>query len=392
MNPGSPPLRLLAVIEAATLTGPAKNLLEFCSLSRNHQLPGLPRLDACVVTYIRGSSPTNAFIDAARDARIACEVIRERRAFDRHVLGALRDIVQQRSPHILQTHNIKSHFLVKLSGLGKHYPWVAFHHGYTATDLKMRAYNQLDRWSLPSAAKVITVCKPFACQLQGIGVPSEKISVLHNSVRPMTPVAPEAVRSLRHRFHIPDDARVILAAGRLSYEKGYADLIEAVALLSRSVAPGRWKLLLAGTGPEKERLLQAIQRHRLQPSVTLVGHQPGLREFYALADMVALPSHSEGSPNVLLEAMAAGLPIAATAVGGIPEIATHQETALLVPPRNPAAMADALERLLQDAPLAQRIGSQAQVAAARFYPECYVRSLLEIYRDLLTSFPETTAR
>jgi D-inositol-3-phosphate glycosyltransferase len=85
----------------------------------------------------------------------------------------------------------------------------------------------------------------------------------------------------------------------------------------------------------------------------------------------------------LLEAMAAGRPIAATAVGGIREIATHEETALLVPPRDPAAMAEALQRLPLDKPLAERLRSQALAAAASFYPECYVRSLLGIYRDLL---------
>ena len=125
--------------------------------------------------------------------------------------------------------------------------------------------------------------------------------------------------------------RVILARPRrrCPFEKGYIDLIQAAgALLARTP---EWRLVLAGEGPEKVRLVDAIARHGLQHNVLLVGHQPSLHEFYALADMVALPSHSEGSPNVLLEAMAAGLPIAATAVGGIPEIATHQETALLVP-------------------------------------------------------------
>src|SRR5438477_10783128 len=120
-----------------------------------------------------------------------------------------------------------------------------------------------------------------------------------------------AIQRLREQLQIPDGVRVILAAGRLSFEKGYVDLIEALALLARSISGAEWKLLLAGTGPEKERLLQAIGRHQLEQSVGLVGHQPNLREMYALAGIVALPSHSEGSPNVLLEAMAAGLPIAA---------------------------------------------------------------------------------
>ena len=111
--------------------------------------------------------------------------------------------------------------------------------------------------------------------------------------------------------------------------------------------------------------------------------QPSLDLFYALADIVALPSHSEGSPNVLLEAMAAGRPIAATAVGGVPEIATAGETALLVPAHDPAAMAGAIGRLLRDRELAAHLGENARAAAAGFFPERYLDALLTIYRDLL---------
>ena len=100
-----------------------------------------------------------------------------------HALSAsLRRIVEQRAPNIVQTHNVKSHFLMRQSGLWRRQPWVAFHHGYTTTDLKMRVYNQLDRWSLRAAHCIITVSHAFARELARAGVPPERICVLHNSV------------------------------------------------------------------------------------------------------------------------------------------------------------------------------------------------------------------
>ena len=108
-----------------------------------------------------------------------------------------------------------------------------------------------------------------------------------------------------------------------------------------------------------------------------------MRPFYALADVLALPSHSEGSPNVLLEAMASGLPVAATAVGGVPEIVSDGESALLVAPSDPNAMASALARLLKDEEFARRLASNARsLVAAHYTPDAYARSLTGLYREV----------
>jgi glycosyltransferase involved in cell wall biosynthesis len=105
------------------------------------------------------------------------------------------------------------------------------------------------------------------------------------------------------------------------------------------------------------------------------------------------PSHSEGSPYVLLEAMAAGLPIVATAVGGVTEMVENNETALLVRARDPHEMADAIARVLNDEQLAQRLSANASASVGlRFSPETYVRSLVEIYRGLIGAQPATKSQ
>src|SRR5262249_5784676 len=135
--------------------------------------------------------------------------------FDRAVIAQLREIISAKKPEIIQTHNVKSHFLIRLSGLAQGRRWIAFQHGYTAPDFKMRCYNQLDRWSLRAADRVIAVCKPFAARLKDRGVDPARLLVLHNSIAQAPDSKPEEVRDLRERLKLTSDARVLLSIGRL---------------------------------------------------------------------------------------------------------------------------------------------------------------------------------
>lgn len=382
-------IKLLSVMEATTVTGPAKNLLGFARRVRSREFTeplGLPRVETTVVTFVRGanaSAAPNAFVTAARAAGVEVEIIPERFRFDPRVFKALRSVVERLTPDVLQTHSVKSHLLLRLSGLGRRYPWVAFHHGYTTPDAKMRLYNQLDRLSLPSAARVVTVCGPFAERLARAGVRRERISVLHNSVAPAAAPGEDAARALGVKLGVDEGERVILSVGRLSQEKGHADLVAALGHLGRLAPDLSFRLVLVGDGPERARLEEDARARDLSERVVFAGHHADVRPFYALADVLVLPSYSEGSPNVLLEAMAAGLPVVATAVGGVPEIVAHEESALLVAPRDEHAIAAAIARILSDAPLARGLAAKASgLAAVRFSPEAYARSVLEIYTGL----------
>ena len=383
-------MKILSIIEATTVTGPAKNLLNFCRLMRSPEFcrDGIPQIEVSIVTFDRvagnGDSTPNAFVAAARDAGITVDVIKERFRFDRAVIKQLRAIVARRAPDVIQTHMIKSHFLVKVSGLGKQYPWIAYHHGYTSTDLKMQFYNQLNRWSLPSADLVIAVCGEFAKQLAASGMQKDRIRVSHNSVKAPRIISSDEQQRLREQFGIAGDEKVVLTVGRLSCEKGHADLIESVASLRRAEPDLKFKLLIVGEGPEQANLSRAVTERNLESHVVFVGHVSDVAPFYATTDVLALPSHSAGSPNVLLEAMAAGLPVVATNVGGVPEIATSEVHALLVRPRDPSAFAEALRRALRELELARTLKSNAIARASEFSPESHAQSLIQIYQELVS--------
>lgn len=383
-------IKILSIVEATTINAVAKNVLEFHRAARelHEQSPDFPQIVACIVTFERNrvaDQPPGEFVSAARQSGLEVVVVPERRRFDLGVLPALRNVIEQQQPDIVVTHSVKSHFLLWRSRVWREFPWVAFHHGYTTTDLKMRAYNRLDRWSLPIADRLVTVCEAFARELASTTrVAFEKIAVQHNSVRPRRASAADEVRALRSRLGIANDERVVLTVGRLSREKAHIDLLAAYKLL-QDTSPGvASRLIIVGDGPERGRLEAAVAVQGLKERVIFTGQVSDVYAFYAAADVFVLPSHSEGSPNVLLEAMAASLPIVATAVGGVTEVVKHEESALLVPAQDPNALAATIARVLTDQELAERLTTTSTtLIAERFTPQKYVRALVEIYREVI---------
>jgi glycosyltransferase involved in cell wall biosynthesis len=376
-------IRVLAFMEANFVTGPAKNLIEFARRA-SQQKPGFPRAEICIATFVRGDVE-NKFVAEVRRAGLELEVVRERFVFDPKVIPQIRALFAARQPDIVETHNVKSHFLARLTKMHGPYCWIAFQHGYTWIDLKDRAYNQLDRWSLRAAHQVVTVCRPFALALERTGVQRERISIQHNTVNPFTPASAERVLQLRRTLGVEPGALILFCAGRLSKEKGHLDLVHAVAQVRRKYPDVRFHLVVAGEGPERNSIQELATTLGVRDLLSLCGYQPDLAPYYTMSDIMVLPSHTEGSPNVVLEAMAAGVPVVATGVGGVPDIAIHGETALIVEKGNPVALAGEIGRLLADASLRKELGAAAQRRASLYDPDVYCKSILNLYCRVLDS-------
>lgn len=364
------------------MTGPAKNLLQMAKWAQSPEAraAGLD-IKFSIATFCRApdNGDMNVFVQTSRREGLDTHIIPESRAFDLDILPRTRQLVEKLQPDIVQTHNVKSGFVfgrVRSSSTR----WIAFQHGYTATDFKIRLYNQLDRWTLPRADRVVTVCQAFVPKLQSFGVRRERVHVLHNSILPI-PRQPEEKRlQMRQDLGISPDHQVIMTIGRLSKEKGHRDLLNALAKLQDLAPSLPWKMVIIGTGPEELHLRQMSAALKIQDRVILAGFRSPVAPFYSIADIFVLPSHSEGSPNVLLESMAAGVPVVATRAGGTPEIATDEQTGLLVEVGDSAAMADRLHCLLLDKDLCARLSAAAyQDMLDRFAPQHYRASLLNIY-------------
>jgi glycosyltransferase involved in cell wall biosynthesis len=357
--------RVLAFIEALGVTGPVRNLFRTAGLVELH-----------LATYRRATAGrahrdgVDALVEAARARGIPVHVLHERVVFDPALPFLVSRTIARVAPGVVQSHNIKSHALVARAR--RRPRWIAFHHGYTDTDLKARVYNRLDRWSLRRADAVVTTCAPFARELSAAGVDRRRISVLHNAIEPTAPLdAARARRALRL-----DDRLAVVAVGRLSREKGHDVLVDACAALPPELRD-RILVVIAGDGPERPRLLERAAARGVR--LRLDGFHADVRQWYAAADVFVLPSRSEGSPNVLLEALASGCAIVATRVGGVPEIAEDGVSARLVAADEPRGLAAAIDAILTTPALGRRLADGARRAALRFTPDARAAALQAIY-------------
>lgn len=186
------------------------------------------------------------------------------------------------------------------------------------------------------------------------GIPPGRILVLPNGIAP----PPEGGGRGLADLDVPPGTAVVGSVGRLFEVKGYDYLIRAVALLK---ARGRsLRCVLLGDGPEEQRLKRLIADLGVGEEVRLMGHRQDVAEIVRALDVAVLPSRAEGSPLVVLEYMALAAPIVATAVGGVPELIDDGVHGLLIPPRDPGALAQAIDQLLDDRTLAARLGAAAQ--------------------------------
>lgn len=370
-------IRVLAMLEASTVSGSAKAVLEFAKEAARGY-PGLPKIELSILTFDRGQGE-NSLTKAIRDTGTPLDIVLERRRFDTHVIPQLRSVVAKRCVDVIWSNSVKSHFLVRWAGLNQSRGWVAFHHGYTADDAKMRIYNQLDWWSLRTANQVFTSSAAFVSELMQRNVRPDHIHVQHMPIRPFTPVSELRKAELRKHYGLGDRTRVLLTVGRLSREKGHADLIQAFPKIRNLAGDMPVCLVLVGEGPERPRIESLCRDLNLADSVVLAGHQDDINPYYGIADVFVLPSHSEGCPNVLLESMAAGVPVVATAVGGIPEVVTSGRDALLVKKQDSEALASATVQILKDPVCRDRLVLSAREIVARKSSEAYFRSIATVF-------------
>jgi glycosyltransferase involved in cell wall biosynthesis len=192
---------------------------------------------------------------------------------------------------------------------------------------------------------------------------------------------PPAIEQARAELGLSPGRRLIVGVGRLDPQKGFDVLIEAAARLEGDPPP---LTVVCGEGPDRPELEGRIRTLGAGDRVRLLGNRRDTKAIIAAADAFCMPSRWEGSPLALHEALAARRPIVASATGGIPELLAFGEAGLLVPAEDPAALATALTRLLEDADLAARLAARTEQAAAT-WPDATetARRVADVYEELL---------
>ena len=257
--------------------------------------------------------------------------------------------------------------------------------GIRVAERRGRLPLRLDRWTNWIVTTNICVSRAVAdFSISTAGLSPKKIVVIPNGVDAARfPAAGPADLSA---FGIPPGSQVVLTVGRLDRQKGLHDLIAAAALVVSKHPQAHF--LLVGEGPERAALERSIREKGLTDRVHLAGWRSDIPELLAAGYALALSSLWEGMANVILEAMAAGLPVVATRVEGTLEIVRESETGLLVPPQSPPALAAALELLLSDRVRAKSMGQagRARVTAELSWEKMVAR-YDELYRSIVGDGP-----
>ena len=234
------------------------------------------------------------------------------------------------------------------------------------TDINERAFDRsrqrVIRETLRRADAVFAVGPDLATKVRALGVPAGRVRVLERGVdREVFHPGPKA--EARARLGLPESERMLLWIGRMVPVKGLDVLLAALAKVPRESRP---VLYLVGGGSEENRLRSLAEELVLTDHVHWVGPTPhaALGDWYRAADLVVLPSRSEGVPNVLLEALACGTPFVASDVGGIGSIASSRDW--LVPPEDPEVLAGAISRSLELSPTINVQSLDEKDAARRF--------------------------
>jgi L-malate glycosyltransferase len=210
------------------------------------------------------------------------------------------------------------------------------------------------------------------------GYPDDKIRVVRNGIdiESFSQVVANRPQVLPHVG--PGDKVVCMVANMNNETKGHADLIEAARTVCDRVPSARF--VLVGDGRQRAELERRARDLGLEAKITFIGHRADVPQILKCSDLSVLPSWAEGLPNVVMESVAVGTPVVATRVGGTPEIIDHAVSGLLVPPRDPAALAAAIIRMLEVPKLAASMAATAlERLRERFSFSNVIETLEEIY-------------
>ena len=317
---------------------------------RTHVLTLLDGLDPALITCAV-AAPTDFSGEARRHPLVAATIpldIAPRLSLARDLLAARRlaHAIPQFAD-VVHAHGARAAWICALAHRQCPFPLLFTAHNLVAPDLAGRLGLSFIGRHLHRA---IAVSPSVASSLAACGLSRAKIQVIPNGVdlTRFVPVLPAAREEARLSLGVLESDFVIAAAARLSPEKGIDTLLAAAGQRKTAI------FLIAGCGPEQTTLMRSCP-----PNVRLLGRVRDVRSLLAAADVFAVPSRLEGQGIAALEAMASGVPLVASSVGGLADMLTDGKTALLVPPNDPEAFAAALGRLQSDPRLCRQLAQNA---------------------------------
>lgn len=348
-----PPERVLVVIDGMGIGGSQRQLAHLLAgMDRDRWQPEL--------AYFREHS---FLVDALVQAGIPVHHLPKRGRLDPRFLIAYAALLRRGDYALVHAFSLTAELWTVLAARasGRHPVLIASERNQYLD--KPAWYWRLKRFILGHCAAAIANSKAGALATAGYtGLPVSRFDTVVNGVDHMPPIAPDDREALRRRLGVPADRVLGLFAGRLVAQKNLDCLVAALATLAPEQRP--W-IALAGHGPLRRQLEQLARAAGVAADMHFLGECSDTVRLMQAADFLVLPSRFEGQSNALLEAMAAGCPVIASAVGGTPELVQDGRTGLLFAPGSVAALSACMARLCADPALRARLSGQAREHVAR---------------------------
>jgi len=378
--------KVLIMIATDPIGGPGKGVFQFLE-----HAPA-DAFEYVLCNFERRNRPVGQFVEEARRKKLNLTLLKQRSTVDLHLITQTRRLISKHKINLIQTHGYKSNAIGFCLQLFYRLPWVGFAHGFIEDNWKLRFYNRIERFALRRADRVVAVSNSMKALLTQYGIPAHKIRVIHNAIDPNEAVPNTSSEKIKQRHGLTSNQKVIGVIGRLNLEKGQMIFLRAMEKAVRSFPNVR--ALIIGDGQDQA-VLEGFCRDRgLSDHVVFVGYQKNIANYYQVLDLLVLPSLSEGLPNTVLEAMSFGVPVLATAVGGVPEI-IQNGNGMMVPPNDPDALAARMIELLGDDVLRQAMGLKGKNSLfPHFAPDHRVQQIVNLYGELLSARgkAQTTSR
>ena len=370
--PAARPLRVLHVIAPAPVGGLERVV---CTLVPGQQAAGA---DVRVAAVVEPGVEVHPVIAELRDAGVHVDVVvLASRAYaqERRRIAAL---CRQWAPDVVHTHGYRPGVIDSGVARRMRIPCVSTFHGFTGGGWRNRLYEWLERRAARRMDAVVAVSAPLGERLTAAGVSRHRLHVVPNAHRPRDSFVERT--AARRALGLPDEGFILGWVGRLTREKGADVLVDAMGLLGADNIVASF----VGEGPER-RALAARASSRAAGCVYWHGLVPDAARYLRAFDAFVLSSRTEGTPNVVFEAMEAETPIVATRVGGVPAMLGQQD-ALLVPAEHPAAIAEAIRRVRADRAAALTRATSARARLERDYTVGpWVERYLDVYRAVVTT-------
>ena len=305
---------------------------------------------------------------------------------DLSVVLRLADFFRKKRFDIVHTHLFTADLWGRLAGVIARVPIVSTSH--TTSDPNVgRIGRFLDRALDRKNNAVICVSEAVRrYRISGAGFDPKKLHLIENGIDLDRFEATVSRDEVLKRVGVDAKRRWIAIVGRMVPLKGHRFLIEALSMISKDFPDAG--ILVVGEGEDEEELRTLVERRGLSDRVVFLGLRRDVPEILRAVEILAMPSSREGLPIVLLEAMAASLPVVVTRVGGIPEVVTEEKSGLFVS-QDPDSIAAALRRLLSDPDLARRLGREGRrLIEERYDIRTVARRYEELYRKVLFSEEE----